>query len=170
MKAPSFMHVAEVTVSDTEVYSPSVCCVCPWAGVRRVCVEGRDHSRSVSNITEPEVEPGDCVGWERFRQGRLPPSLPPSFSLSLSLSLSLSRSLSLALSLALSLSVPCVCQSPTMCLKYLCQTNASHMRAHTHTHNTGACCMNAAIHSNTMSYFSHPFFIQRYLIFYSLTI
>lgn len=48
--------------SDTEVYSPGVCCVCPRAGDSRTSVKGRAHSRSVSNITEPEVVSGDCVG------------------------------------------------------------------------------------------------------------
>lgn len=36
--------------------------VCPQAGDSRTFVEGRAHSSSVSNITEPEVVSEDCVG------------------------------------------------------------------------------------------------------------
>lgn len=60
-----YISVAQANVNsngDTEVYSPGVCCVCPRAGDSRACMKDRVHSRSVANITEPEVVLGDCVG------------------------------------------------------------------------------------------------------------
>lgn len=53
---------------NPEEYSPALWVVCVRAFVSsgaadgRAVVEDGAHSRSVSNITEPEVESRDCVG------------------------------------------------------------------------------------------------------------